>query len=204
MQIADIHSRGRLPIAVGGTTYYIQNLVFPNGLVADVPLPPRSTTPTPTELLSLDALEIDSSASTSATTTYPVKSYADIVHFSSSLRAAILSLPADLLALFYALPAFPQTSTPSSFPPGVSLDSIPPPFRSPETFASGVYALLLHVDPESARRWHWRDIRKVRRSVEIVWEGRRWKDIVEQQAEKEEGARSVGIAPPRSYALERH
>lgn len=175
---------------MGGTTYYVQNLIFPNGLAADVPLPPRSTSPLPASLLDSSTSEqSDHTPSASTSKGYPVKSYQDIAHFSSSLRNAIISLPADLLALFYALPFFPQTSSPSSFPPGIQLDSIPPAFRTIDAFASAVYAILLHVDPENARRWHWRDIRKVRRGIEIVWEGRRKKDIVDQQAEQEKGAR---------------
>lgn len=115
-----------------------------------------------------------------------IKSYADIAHFSCSLRNAILSLPPDLLALFYALPSFPATSTPNAFSPLADLSTIPAPFRDPEKFAAAVYAILVHVDEASAKRWHWRDIRKVRRSLEIVWQGRRWKDIVEGQEEKRE------------------
>jgi tRNA dimethylallyltransferase len=34
-QIEDMHARGVLPVVVGGTTYWMQHLLFPNRLVAD-------------------------------------------------------------------------------------------------------------------------------------------------------------------------
>lgn len=173
LQIQELESRSTLPIAVGGTTYYLQNLIFPNQLVADVP-PIRAPSPPPTSTpISKDR-----------------KSATDIASFPPSLRDSVLSLPVELLYLFYALPSLPATSTPSEFPPAFPIDLVPGPYRTPETFTPAIYAILKHVDPASADRWHWRDIRKVRRALEIVWEGRRWEDVTALQQEKRgEGVR---------------
>lgn len=87
----------------------------------------------------------------------------------------------------------PATSTPDSFPPAFPIDLLPNALRTPETFTESLYELLLALDPESAARWHWRDIRKVRRALEIVWEGRTWADVRRAQEENassgETGAR---------------
>ncbi|ORY79368.1 IPP transferase-domain-containing protein [Leucosporidium creatinivorum] len=174
-KITELEKEGTISIAVGGTAYYLQNLIFPNQLVADAPPPPRPSTPPPT-----DAAEPPPA----------LKTAEDFAHFPPSLREVILSLPAELLDLFFALPSLPQTSTPDEFPPKFPVDLLPPSYRTPETLTPAVYAILTHVDPASASRWHWRDVRKVRRALEIVWEGRRWEDVRNQQEEKkDEGSR---------------
>lgn len=165
-----------MPIAVGGTTYYVQNLIFPNQLVADVPSAVASLAP-PLELSSRIAL--------------PPRTIADLDHFPAELRATILALPLPLLQLFYLLPSLPLTSTPDYFPPGFPVDSLPESFRTADEFVNACFQLLLALDEESAARWHWRDVRKVRRSVEVVWEGRRWCDVLQSQEAKGEGPRFV-------------
>lgn len=184
-QIKDLHEHSTLPIAVGGTTYYLQNVIFPNKLVSDVPpSPPPSPPPTASNLLS------DSPSPSATPSPPPPRTAADIAHFPPALRSTILSLPADLLSLFYVFPNLPLTSTPSFFPPSFPVDLLPAPYRTPEAFVTAVYAILVHCDPSSAARWHWRDIRKVRRGVDIVWEGRRWDEVTQRQKDmKEEGAR---------------
>lgn len=173
-QIREFQQRDALPIAVGGTTYYLQNLVFPNQLVADVPARPASP----------------SAPSPSPAPVAVPRTLADTSHFPPSLRETITSLPPELLALFLALPSLPQISSPSSFPPSFPLDRLPPRLRAPETLVPALYALLQAVDPQSAQRWHWRDVRKVRRALDVVWEGRRWEDVVqEQKARPNEGPR---------------
>lgn len=172
LQIFKLHASKRLPIAVGGTTYYIQNLIFPNQLVSDVPPPTRPDSP-PLTFVTRE-------------TSIP-KTHSDVAHFPPSLLAAIDALPPALLALFYALPALPQTSTPAFFPPNFPVELLPPECQSPETFVTSCYALLKLLDPDSAARWHWRDVRKVRRGVEVVWQGRRWEDVVSEQTAKDEG-----------------
>ena len=68
---------------------------------------------------------------------------------------------------------------------------LPEVYRTPDEFVTGCYQLLLLLDEESAARWHWRDVRKIRRSIEVVWEGRRWDEVVKSQEAKEEGPRFV-------------
>lgn len=162
-------ARHALPIAVGGTAYYLQNLILPNQLVADVPAE-RPGSVAPSSNATLD----------------------DIAQFPDSLRDAIMRLPAELLELFLVLPQLPPTSTPDAFPPSFPTDSLPETLRTPEAFNPALHQLLSLVDPQSAKRWHWRDIRKVRRALEIVWEGRRWADVLEAQRMKQkngDGAR---------------
>ena len=169
-QIEELETREALPICVGGTTYYLQNLIFPNQLVSEPSQAQQSTT-TP----------IDSP-----------RSMDDISAFPPSLREAIENLPEELRQLFLVLPAVPATSTPDDFPNPFPLYLLPPRLRSPDTLTPALYRLLQLVDPLSAERWHWRDIRKVRRAIDIVWEGRRWNDVVSGQQEKSnEGSRFV-------------
>lgn len=114
----------------------------------------------------------------------------DIASFPSSLREAIKPLPDELRELFLTLPALPQTSTPDDFPPNFPLSLLTPRLRSPDTLTPALYRLLQLLDPASAERWHWRDVRKVRRALDIVWEGRRWEEVVNTQKEKvNEGSR---------------
>ncbi|CEQ42808.1 SPOSA6832_04660, partial [Sporobolomyces salmonicolor] len=171
-QIDELRARGTLSIAVGGTSYYLQNLVFPNQLVADVASSSRPSSPEPP------------SASP--------KTLDDVADFPPRLLEAIKALPAELLSLFFVLPALPDISTPDDFPPRFPLDLLPPRLRSPETLVPALYTLLKTLDPASADRWHWRDVRKVRRALDIVWEGRRWEDVVsEQQQKSNEGPRQA-------------
>ncbi|TKA57427.1 hypothetical protein B0A53_00656 [Rhodotorula sp. CCFEE 5036] len=171
-----------LPICVGGTSYYLQHLIFPNQLVGDTPaqLPAtghsRSTSPT--------------APSSPPPTPPPVRTVADLDHFPPPLKDTITSLPPELLSLFLAIPALPDISTPDSFPPSFPLHVLPPRLRSPTTLTPALYRLLSEVDPKSAERWHWRDIRKVHRALDIVWQGKRWEDVVQEQtAQPAEGPR---------------
>lgn len=151
---------------MGGTSYYLQHLIFPNQLVSDAPPP------------AIDHPRAPATLSTS------------IYNFPSTLRDSILSLPTPLLELFQLLPSLPQTSTPSGFPPAFPSHLLPQAYQGPESFACAIYSILVHLDPGSAQRWHWRDVRKVRRALDIVWEGRRWEDVLKAQGEKaSEGAR---------------
>ncbi|GAA5976534.1 hypothetical protein JCM10908_005534 [Rhodotorula pacifica] len=178
-KIDELEKADILPICVGGTSYYLQHLIFPNQLVGDsspdatASSPPPSPTPTVT-----------------ASTPPTVRTLADIDHFPPSLRDAINALPPELLELFLAIPALPDISTPDDFPPSFPLQVLPPRLRSPTTLTPALYRLLKEVDPKSAERWHWRDIRKVHRALDIVWQGKRWEDIVQEQtAQPTEGPR---------------
>ncbi|KAI5481562.1 tRNA dimethylallyltransferase [Pseudohyphozyma bogoriensis] len=177
-KVEALHSTDTLPVVVGGTSYYLQHLVFPNNLVSDAPPPLRPTTPTASNL---------SPSAPSPSPSAPVpRTIEDISHFPESLLSSILSLPAPLLELFYLLPVLPPTSTIAEFSPSFPVDSLPSEYRTAEAFASAVYAILVHVDEKSAERWHWRDVRKVRRAVDIVWEGRRWQDVLDDQSKKKD------------------
>lgn len=167
-QTRELRQRGAVPIAVGGTSYYLQHLVFPDRLAGPLP-PSRPATP---------PAEFSASADTAER-----RSLADVAQFPPDLRTCIESLPAELLDLFLAFPALPAISTPDEFPPRFPLQLLPPRLRSPATLAPALYSLLQAVDPKSAERWHWRDIRKVQRSLAIVWEGRRWDEVVQEQRE---------------------
>lgn len=181
VQIDELEQRETLPISVGGTSYYLQNLVFPGQLVNDVPSRPSSPT--------ADLLPSATPPSPPPPAAEP-RTLDDIAHFPPSLRSSITSLPPELLSLFLSFPLLPQLSSPSSLPPSFPLALLPPRLRSPDTLAPALFALLRHVDPRSAERWHWRDVRKVGRAVEILWTGRTWEDVREgQRARPPEGAR---------------
>lgn len=88
---------------------------------------------------------------------------------SPALAKAISSLPEPLLELFMNLPSNPV----------------------PEQ-AFAMHTLLTMLDPQVASRWHWRDIRKVLRSLEIIKEkGLLASEIMTQQGQYPESPRSV-------------
>ncbi|BGP54227.1 hypothetical protein JCM8202_001360 [Rhodotorula sphaerocarpa] len=185
-KIEELERDAVLPICVGGTSYYLQHLIFPNQLVGDAPPastnPSRPATPTTTNP--------PRSRSPSPARKPTVRTLADLEHFPPALRSDIEALPPELLALFLAVPSLPAISTPDSFPPSFPLDLLPPRLRSPTTLTPALYRLLSDLDPKSAERWHWRDIRKVHRALDILWLGKRWEEVVlEQAAEPASGPR---------------
>ncbi|KAF7295177.1 tRNA dimethylallyltransferase [Mycena indigotica] len=126
--IDEAHRNQEIPIVVGGTSYWMQHLMFPDRLSGMQ----RGETPP----------------------------------MSESIIASLATLPPELLNLFNSLP--PQ-------PPDAALD--------PDG-ASALHALLKHLDPQIAARWHWKDTRKVFRSLSILKEtGRRPSEIVNEQSE---------------------
>jgi len=140
-KIDEIHKDNKIPIVVGGTSYWIQNLVFSDRLVSSPkPTATKSSYKTPEELH----------------------------HFTSKLTNP------DLFHIFDSLP---------ESPPSASKDG---------DFAYQLHALLHIIDPVMASRWHWRDTRKVLRSLEIIKEtGRKASDIVTEQALR------TAVAEPR-------
>lgn len=79
---------------------------------------------------------------------------------------SLASLPPDLLNLFNSLP---------EQPPIASTD--------PEA-AFALHNLLSALDPSVASRWHWRDTRKVHRSLCILKEtGRTVTEIINRQSQ---------------------
>jgi tRNA dimethylallyltransferase len=107
------HSDNELPIVVGGTAYWVQHLLFANGLTSlEHPThEPTAESPIPTSLT---------------------------------------NLPPSLQQLFDNLP-----------PRGDGVD---------EATAFDLHSLLSHLDPATAARWHWKDTRKVLRSLNIIRE----------------------------------
>ncbi|KAJ7043335.1 tRNA isopentenyltransferase [Mycena alexandri] len=125
--IDETHLRDEIPIVVGGTSYWMQHLIFPDRL---------SGTPEDAPLQSEGIINV------------------------------LTSLPPHLLDLFNCLP---------QQPPDAAVD--------PDA-AVALHLLLQNLDPAMAARWHWRDTRKVFRSLSIVKStGRRPSDIVSEQSE---------------------
>ncbi|KAG6910897.1 hypothetical protein DXG01_006580 [Tephrocybe rancida] len=129
-EIDDTHKRNEIPIVVGGTSYWIQHLMFPNRLSVEEPT--STMTPSPT--------------------------------MSQELADTVASLQPDLLALFNHLPEHPPIA-----------------LADPDA-AYKLHTVLSILDPPVANRWHWKDTRKVLRSLEVIKEtGRRPSEIMVQQ-----------------------
>ncbi|KAJ7105757.1 tRNA isopentenyltransferase [Mycena crocata] len=126
--IDETHRRNEIPIVVGGTSYWMQHLMFPDRLAGT-----QDDSPPP---------------------------------LSESVMKAHASLPPNLLDLFNCLP---------ELPPDAATD--------PEA-AAALHLLLRNLDPAVAARWHWRDTRKVFRSLRLVKEtGHRPSEIMRKQSE---------------------
>jgi len=132
-KINDIHNQNKIPIVVGGTSYWIQHLVFPDRLVGKDSQPPSP----------------------------------------SCLSENLLSkLSPDERDLINKLP---------DPPPSASTD--------PDS-ALAMHRLLQALDPTVASRWHWRDTRKVLRSLRIIAEtGRLPSEVIAEQSETDLTAR---------------
>ncbi|KAG7086740.1 hypothetical protein E1B28_002673 [Marasmius oreades] len=138
--VQEAHTQNQVPIVVGGTSYWIQHLLFPDRLVRDMTSIPAS-----------DQTDIHPSSS---------------VSISDDMAKAITSLAPDLLDLFHSLP-----------------DSAPSADADPEA-AYALYNLLKVLDVAVAERWHWKDSRKVLRSLRIIQDtGRRPSEMIEQQSQ---------------------
>ncbi|KAG6878762.1 hypothetical protein C0993_008061 [Termitomyces sp. T159_Od127] len=137
-EVDETHKRTLVPIVVGGTSYWMQHLIFPNRLSNAQAPPVRST----------------------------------------QLAGTIASLRPDLLVLFDALPDHPPSAT-----------------EDPDA-AYKLHSLLSALDPVVANRWHWKDTRKVLRSLNVIKEtGRRVSDIMLEQTQ------DPAASKPRSVAL---
>ncbi|KZP29943.1 tRNA isopentenyltransferase [Athelia psychrophila] len=126
--IDETHSRNQIPIVVGGTSYWIQHLMFSDRLASD---------------------EVDLGSVTA----------------SESLAKSLSSLPSELLEIYNTLPEHAS-------------DALDPPA------ALQLHTLLSALDPTVAARWHWRDTRKVLRSLRIMkGTGRKPSEIIAEQSE---------------------
>ncbi|KIJ69620.1 hypothetical protein HYDPIDRAFT_106259 [Hydnomerulius pinastri MD-312] len=132
--IEETHTRNEIPIVVGGTSYWIQHLLFPNRLASnDLNNTPRGA---PT-----------------------------VETMSASLQHSMTQLPPDLLGLLNALPEHPPDA-------GTHPNS-----------ALSLHKLLQALDEPVASRWHWKDTRKVLRSLQIIKEtGRAPSEIMSEQS----------------------
>jgi tRNA dimethylallyltransferase len=133
-QIDEMHANKELPIIVGGTSYWIQHLIFPDRLVSkDI----ASTPPEPKE---------DKSC-------------------SPELAKSLVSLPAELLHIFKNLPGEPPSA------------------KTNPDLAFKLHTLLSVLDPPISQRWHWKDTRKVLRSLQIIKDyGKRPSHIIHEQS----------------------
>ncbi|KAF8436910.1 tRNA isopentenyltransferase [Boletus edulis BED1] len=133
--IEETHKMNQIPVVVGGTSYWIQHLLFPNRLAN------KDLNSTPIE------------ATTSG-------------HPMSALQNYISQLTLNLLNLWTALPESPPNAV-----------------THPED-ALSLHELLQALDPPVASRWHWRDTRKVLRSLRIMKETSRTpSEIISEQSE---------------------
>lgn len=148
-----MHERGTLPIIVGGTTYYVQHLLFPGRLVS----------------------KADEEAE--------VRAHA--AKYGPVVEARLAALPAELRALWDMLGS-----------DAVRVNA------APDAKPAELWTLLHHVDPESASRWHYRDERKVYRSLRILYDTgipqSAWLSVQDaHEHEQEHDARDVRARPRR-------
>lgn len=88
------------------------------------------------------------------------------------MAQSIESLPSELLELFNKLPEEAVTA------------------KSDPQHALQLHKLLSDLDPIMAGRWHWRDTRKVLRSLHIIRENRRRaSDVVSEQSANDVASR---------------
>ncbi|KAF5330775.1 hypothetical protein D9619_005654 [Psilocybe cf. subviscida] len=144
--INEMHENNEVPIIVGGTSYWIQHLIFPNRLVSNEP---------------------------------KLKEHKRHQAWSPELEQSINALPQDLRSLLDDLP---------SEAPSAKVD--------PDA-AFQLHKLLSLLDPEISQRWHWKDTRKVLRSLEIMVEtGKPGSSIIHEQS-----TRSTAEIEPRFRTL---
>ncbi|KAG6861887.1 hypothetical protein C0995_010593 [Termitomyces sp. Mi166 len=130
-EIDETHKRSEVPIVVGGTSYWMHHLIFPNRLSVDT----NAQDPPPNPVMSQE-----------------------LVDTMDSLRP-------DLLALFNNLPEHPPSA-----------------MADPDA-AYKLYSILSILDPVVANRWHWKDTRKVLRSLGVIKEtNKRPSEIMLEQA----------------------
>lgn len=120
----------KLPIVVGGTSYWIQHLLFPDRL-------PSAVKASPSPQIAYDARLVE----------------------------AVSLLTPLCRELFGGLP------------------KVPPKADTEPEAAFALYSLLKDIDELTASRWHWRDTRKVLRSLELMKEtGKRASDLLSEQS----------------------
>lgn len=99
-----------------------------------------------------------------------------------ALREKASQLPSELLELMFLVRDLPAISSPAQFPPNFPVEVLPSKYQESESLSVALWDILRVVDPEIAAKWHWRDVRKVRRSVEIPLQtGRTQSEIIADQ-----------------------
>lgn len=145
-----MHENNELPIIVGGTSYWMQHLIFPDRLVSKHS---GSCSQSPSPLAE------------------PL--------WSEQLLSSIASLPPDLLLLLQHLPE--EAPSAKVNPDGA--------FR--------LHSLLSKLDPIVSQRWHWKDTRKVLRSLQIIKQCRqRPSDIVVKQSSTATNSKPRSVRMP--------
>ena len=130
-QIDETYEKQKLPIVVGGTSYWIQHLLFPDRLPSATSTSPHSQPP-----------------------------------YEAKLAESVSQLAPASKDLLSHLPKMPPSAA-----------------GDPEA-AFALFALLKELDEPSASRWHWKDTRKVLRSLEIIKEtGKRASDVISEQSQ---------------------
>ncbi|KAJ3415948.1 hypothetical protein HDV05_003789 [Chytridiales sp. JEL 0842] len=159
-KIAEIHSRGKVPILVGGTHYYIQSVLWDSSLVSAPSTTTLSSSPEPTE------------------TEGSEKPASWIGNMHASLNPTLGSR---------ILEALQQTGVEGGSGDGKVLSEC-------EESKGGDLGVLLNgllqeVDPVMAQRWHHKDWRKMRRSLQVYYTtGKKHSDIIKEQKESGGGA----------------
>lgn len=185
-KIDQVHRSSSPPIVVGGTGYYIQNLILPGRLTQDI----LSIFPIPDQIKKdIHATKsIDFNQSLNLNDSQLIIDQCLKNGFEPDLIDRLRLLPIELLRLVFLLPHLPPFSSPKAFPPDFPSDLLPAKFRPPQASAED-FCLALHdalklIDPVMAGRWHWRDLRKVRRSLEVaICSGQLTSNLVAKQDE---------------------
>lgn len=140
-----MHANKELPIIVGGTSYWIQHLIFPSQLIHKDPSISKNSD--------------------------------GAVVWSEMLKKSVDALPPDLLNLLQNLP---------HEAPSAKID--------PDK-AFQMHQLLSALDPIISQRWHWKDTRKVLRSLEIAKQTGRLPSIIvaEQSSVVAEGSKPRSV-----------
>ncbi|OSD02771.1 tRNA isopentenyltransferase [Trametes coccinea BRFM310] len=134
--IDETHERNQIPIVVGGTSYWIQHLIFPERMAS---------------LGKSEGGTADGNAASAP---------------SEQLSNALALLPEELFGLFNHLP-----------------EQAPNADEDPAA-AHKLHDLLMALDPLVAKRWHWRDTRKVLSSLRIIEEHRRLaSEVIKEQSQ---------------------
>ena len=141
-----------LPILAGGTTYYIQHLLFPGRLVS-------------------------ADATTAAEQGAPASEGESCVDSDPTIRAIIDQLVDQQRILWHRAESG-----------AIKTEEMPDDERRV------MWSLLQALDPEMASRWHWRDTRKVIRSIRVIQTtGKRHSQWIQDQDEQEQ-RRSASLA----------